>query len=73
MEKRTSMASLAKALLEQEEQQDALSRAKRKLMREQRLTEEEAYRKIVQLAKDAHCTKEEVAEKLCCGAEVRHG
>ena len=73
MEKRTSMASLAKALLEQEEQQDALSRAKRKLMREQRLTEEEAYRKIVQLAKDARCTKEEMAEKLCCGAEVRHG
>ena len=73
MEKRTSMAALAKALLEQEEQQDALSRAKRKLMREQRLTEEEAYRKIVQLAKDARCTKEEMAEKLCCGAEVRHG
>lgn len=73
MEKRTSMAALAKALLEQEEQQDVMSRAKRKLMHEQRLTEEEAYRKIVQLAKDARCTKEEMAEKLCCGAEVRHG
>ena len=73
MEKRTSMAALAKALLEQEEQQDALSRAKRKLMHEQQLTEEEAYRKIVQLAKDARCTKEEMAEKICRRAEVRHG
>ena len=73
MEKRTSMASLAKALLEQEEQQDVMSRAKRKLMHEQQLTEEEAYRKIVQLAKDTHCTKEEVAEKICRRAEVRHG
>ena len=72
MEKRTSMASLAKALLEQEEQQDVMSRAKRKLMHEQQLTEEEAYRKIVQLAKDTHCTKEEVAEKICRRAEVRH-
>ena len=73
MEKRTSMATLAKALLEQEEQQNVLSRAKWKLMREQQLTEEDAYRRLVQLAKAAHCTKEEMAEKLCCKTEVRHG
>lgn len=64
MDKRVSMAALAQAVLEQENNRSDVSYVKRKLIKEKGFTEEAAHRKIAEKAKLMGCSREQAAKKL---------
>ena len=64
MEKRTTMAALAQAVLEQDMGRDDVVWAKKQIMKEQGLTEEAAFQFLAEQAKRAHCSREEFAKGL---------
>ena len=64
MDKRVSVAVLAQAILEQEGSRNDINYVKRKLVKEKGITEDAAYKRIVDKAKQMGCSKELAAKKL---------
>ena len=64
MDKRVSVAVLAQAILEQEGSRNDINYVKRKLVKEKGITEDAAYKRIADKAKQMGCSKELAAKKL---------
>ena len=64
MEKRAPLVAVARAIIRVETQRDEANQAKKWLMREQRMTEQEAYRYIVKGAEKSGLTVSAFAKKL---------
>lgn len=64
MEKRTTLAALARAVVAQESGRETIRRAKELLIRSDRLSEPEAYRAVTALAKERGLPPEEAAQLI---------
>ena len=64
MEKRAPLVSVARAIIRVESQRDEANQAKKWLMRERRMTEQEAYRYLVKGAEKAGLTVSAFAKQL---------
>ena len=64
MHKRTSMAALAQALIEQSRISDDVTFIKEQIMREKKLSASAAERKLAEYAQQWHCAVEEAAKRL---------
>lgn len=65
MDKRLSMADLARRILDQAARSDSVEKAKALLMKRLNIPEDKAYKRIVSLARIRGCTTEETARQLC--------
>ena len=64
MEKRATLAALARAVVAQESGREVIRRAKELLSRSDRLSEPEAYRAVTALAKERGIPPEEAAQLI---------
>ena len=64
MDKRIPIATLAKALIDQEQQTNDVAFVKERLMRERNLSEPEAFRRIADYSKKHHCSREAAARRM---------
>lgn len=71
MRKRTTIAAIAQAVLDQSSQHDAVARAKAQLMREKRLSEDAAYKYLARSAQQKGLSVLEEAERVLAGGGPR--
>jgi len=71
MRKRTTIAAIAQAVLDQSSQHDAVARAKAYLMREKRLSENAAYKILTQSAQQKGITVLEEAKRVLAGGTLK--
>ena len=69
MEKRCSLVSLCRTVVEQQGGRGLVDRAKERLMKERGIAEPEAYRKVSRLAKEERISLEEAARRLLDGGK----
>ena len=69
MEKRCSLVSLCRAVVEQQGGRGLVDRAKERLMKERGIAEPEAYREVSRLAKEERISLEEAARRLLDGGK----
>lgn len=69
MEKRCSLVSLCRAVVEQQGGRGLVDRAKERLMKERGVSEPEAYREVSRLAKEERISLEEAARRLLDGGK----
>ena len=71
MGKRTTIAIIAQAVLDQSSQHDAVGRAKARLMREKRLSEDAAYKLLAQSARQRGTPIQEEAKRILAGGTLK--
>ena len=71
MGKRTTIAIIAQAVLDQSSQHDAVGRAKERLMREKRLSEDAAYKLLAQSARQRGTPIQEEAKRILAGGTLK--
>ena len=71
MGKRTTIAIIAQAVLDQSSQHDAVGRAKARLMREKRLSEDAAYKLLAQSARQRGTPIQEEAKRIRAGGTLK--